>query len=191
MCLNKTRQPKIDSTINENHCPTIGYIRDHDIKYLLRRQPANTLCHGPADPRRWADKNYQSMKIIIIITSALIATIIAAIIVNRNGSIDEIQRNNYSNIISASIKTYNNEDLINGVYYCKTDKINFCFNLEHNCCSGRGLDLVFLKYNSTVYRSSENFCGYEGLMGSANESLKSNNFDLHPFIEKYNFVQVK
>ena len=35
-------------------CPTIGFIRDHDIKYLLRRQPANTLCHGPADPWRWA-----------------------------------------------------------------------------------------------------------------------------------------
>ena len=34
----------------------MGYIRDHDIKYLLRRQPANTLCHGPADPWRWADK---------------------------------------------------------------------------------------------------------------------------------------
>jgi hypothetical protein len=23
---------------------------------LLRRQPAKTLCHGPADPWRWADK---------------------------------------------------------------------------------------------------------------------------------------
>ena len=34
----------------------MGYIRDHDIKYLLRRQPANTLCHGPADPWRWAAK---------------------------------------------------------------------------------------------------------------------------------------
>jgi hypothetical protein len=32
--------------------PTIGYIRDHGIKYLLRRQPANALCHGPADPWR-------------------------------------------------------------------------------------------------------------------------------------------
>ena len=34
----------------------MGYIRDHGIKYLLRRQPANTLSHGPADPRRWAAK---------------------------------------------------------------------------------------------------------------------------------------
>ena len=40
-----------------NACPTIGCIRDHDIKYLLRRQPANTLCHGPADPWRWAAKH--------------------------------------------------------------------------------------------------------------------------------------
>jgi hypothetical protein len=54
--LNETRQPKTDPPINENYCPTIGYIRDHDIKYLLRRQPANTLCHGPADPWRWADE---------------------------------------------------------------------------------------------------------------------------------------
>ena len=23
---------------------------------MLRRQPANTLCHGPADPWRWADQ---------------------------------------------------------------------------------------------------------------------------------------
>ena len=43
-------------------CPTIGYIRDHDIKYLLRRQPANTLCHGPADPRRWADNQIKTDK---------------------------------------------------------------------------------------------------------------------------------
>ena len=40
---------------SDNSCPTNGYIRDHDIKYLLRRQPANTLCHGPADPWRWAE----------------------------------------------------------------------------------------------------------------------------------------
>ena len=42
-------------TMKWNVCPTSGYIRDHDTKYLLRRQPANTLCHGPADPWRWAD----------------------------------------------------------------------------------------------------------------------------------------
>ncbi len=45
-------------------CPTIGCIRDHDIKYLLRRQPANTLCHGPADPRRWAAK-FHEMEVCI------------------------------------------------------------------------------------------------------------------------------
>ena len=48
--------PQKSSIINsENKCPTIGYIRDHDTKYLLRCQPANTLCHGPADPWRWAE----------------------------------------------------------------------------------------------------------------------------------------
>ena len=41
---------------NKDVCPTNGYIRAHDVKYLLRRQPANTLRHGPADPRRWAAK---------------------------------------------------------------------------------------------------------------------------------------
>ena len=54
ICLSNIRQLKTDQTNNEKHCPTIGYIRDHGIKYLLRRQPANTLCHGPADPWRWA-----------------------------------------------------------------------------------------------------------------------------------------
>ena len=57
VCLNKNRQSKIDSTITENHCPTIGCTREHVIKYLLRRQPANTLCHVPGDPRRWAETN--------------------------------------------------------------------------------------------------------------------------------------
>ena len=47
---------QLNTTNIKTICPTNGYIRDHDIKYLLRRQPANTLCHGPADPWRWAAK---------------------------------------------------------------------------------------------------------------------------------------
>ena len=60
---------EIKNNQQKNNCPTIGYIRDHGIKYLLRRQPANTLCHGPADPWRWAESSKPKrtkMKYLII-----------------------------------------------------------------------------------------------------------------------------
>ena len=65
--------------------PTIGCIRDHDIKYLLRRQPANTLCHGPADPWRWADNNKTNTMWPPIITGIIsILFIISGIVIYLN-----------------------------------------------------------------------------------------------------------
>jgi hypothetical protein len=44
----------LQSSYEKKRNPTNGCTREHVINYLLRRQPANTLCHVPGDPRRWA-----------------------------------------------------------------------------------------------------------------------------------------